>query len=307
MKPTLNDITQVDPILSNVALAYNNFDYVADRIAPTIKSKKMTGKYYVYDQSKLRKIQTLRSIGAPAKEIGYGLTVSSAYTCLDHALKELVPDEEKLQAERPLNPEVDATENVMERLLIEKEYDLATYMQNTSNLGNNTTLSGTDQWSDYQNSDPIGDIETGIESVRANSIVNPNTFVMGQQVWNKLKHHPDPIDRIKYSGFAKFTGAALADLLDLPNVIIASARYNSATEGQSDSLAYIWGKYAWVLYTAPRPGIKKPSFAYHFQWARETDKWYDKDRKGMFVRVHDNYVRETITTNAAYLIKNAVA
>ncbi len=307
MKPTLNDTTIVDPVLTNVALAYNNFDYVAEKVAPVIKVKKQTGKYYVFDKSKFRKIQTERAIGAPAKETGYGLSSSAAFTCKDHALKEMVPDEEKLQSDSPLTPEADATENVMERLSIEKEYNLANYMQDTANLTNNTTLSGSDQWSDYQSSDPIDDIETGIESVRSNSIVNPNTFLVGQQVWNKLKHHPDAIERIKYSGFAKFTGAALADLLDLQNVIVASARYNSANEGQSDSLSYIWGKYAWVLYITNRPGIKKPSFMYHMQWQRETDKWYDKDRKGMWVRVHDNYTRETVTVNAAYLIKNAVA
>jgi hypothetical protein len=307
MGPTLQDI-RYDPILSKVSVAYQNAEYIAEQILPTIPSKNRTGKYFTYDKAKFRKVQSLRGMGTPAREVEYALSQSTAYVCKDHALKEIVPVELKDQAPAPLTPEIDATENVTERLLIEKEYDLASYMKNTGNLTNNTTLSGTDQWSDYANSDPIDDIETGIESVRSNIFKSPNTLVIGQEVWNKLKHHPDLIERIKYGGFGKMTPQALADLLDIPKVIIASTGYNSANEGQTDSLSYIWGKYAWLLYVAQRPGVKQVSFGYHFQYKnRQVDKWFDKDREGTWVRVHDDYTREIITVDAAYLIKDAVA
>ena len=202
---------------------------------------------------------------------------------------------------------MDASENVTERLLVEREYDLATYMQNTSNLTNNTTLSGTDQWSDYANSDPFDDIETGIESVRSKIFRGANTLVLGQQVWNKLKHHPDLIDRIKYGGFGKMSLKALADLLDLEEVIVGAAGRETAQEGQTSSLDYIWGKNAWLIYKTKRPGIKQVSFGYHFQFKKRADKWYDKGREGTFVRVKDFYTREVLTVDAAYLIKNAAA
>ena len=306
MKPTLHDI-QYDNVLSNVSMAYQNADYIAEQIFPVLPTKKLTGKFYVYDKAKFRKVSSLRAMGSASKEVGYGLSFSTAFNCDDHALVELVPDELKTQAESPLSPEIDATENVAERLMIEKEYDLASYMQNTANLTNNTTLSGTDQWSDYENSDPIGDIETGIESVRSKIFKAANTLVMGQETWNKLKHHPDLIDRIKYSGFGKFTAAALADLLDLDQVLLGAAGRNTAVEGQTDALGYIWGKYAWVMYKTRRPGIKQVSFGYHFQHKKSVDKWYDKVREGTFVRVHDFYTREVLTVDAAYLIKNVVA
>ena len=306
MNPTLQDV-RVDPILSNVSVAYNNADYIAEKILPVIKTAKTTGEYYIYDKSKFRKVQSLRGMGTSAKEVGYGLSKSTPFVCLDHALKEIVPDELKKQSASPLSPEMDAVENVTERLLIEKELALATYMQNTGNLTNNVTLSGTDQWSDYVNSDPIGDIEAGIESVRSKIFKAANTLVLGQPTWNKLKHHPDLIERIKYGGFGKMTPSALADLLDIDQVIIAATGYETATEGQTSSIGYVWGKNAWLLYVTPRPGIRQVSFGYHFQYKKVAGKWYDKDREGTFVRVHDHYTREIITADAAYLIKNAVA
>jgi len=308
MKPTGQDI-RYDPILSNVSVAYQNADYIANVICPIVSSKTKTGKYFIYDKSKFREVESLRGMGAAAAEVGYGLTQSTAYVCDDHALRELVPDELKDQAPNPLAPEMDAAENVKERLLIERERALAAYMQAVANLTNNTTLTLTAQWSDYANSDPIGDIETGIESVRSKIFKAANTLVLGQEVYNKLKHHPDIVDRLKYSGFGKVTPEIMATLFDVDRVIIGAAGYESAIEGQDSSLAYIWGKYAWLLYIDPKPAIRKVSFGYHFQYkpTLSTDKWYDKVREGTWVRVHDFYTRETITVDAAYLIKDAVA
>lgn len=306
MKPSLQDI-RIDPVLSNVSIAYQNEDYIAEQILPVIPTTTRTGKYFKYDTSKFRKEDSLRAMGAPAKEVDYGLSLSTPFVCLDHALKELVPNELKEQAPSPLNPEIDAAENVTEKLLVEKEYDLATYMQNTANLTNNTTLSGTSQWSDYANSDPIKDIKTAKKTIHSKIFKEPNTLVLGKEVYDTLLDHPDIIDRIKYRSDVA-TADILARLFGVDKILIGAAGYESAAEGQTSSMAYIWGKYAWLLYVAPRPGIKQLSFGYHFQLKnRVADKWYDQDREGIWIRVHDNYTREIVTVNAAYLIKNAIA
>ena len=306
MNPTLQDI-RFDSILSNVSVAFQNEDYIADMVAPIVQSKKITGTFYKYDTSKFRKTPSLRGMGSSSKEVGYSIS-SDTYVCKDHALKELVPDELKEEALAPLEPEIDAAENVRERLLVEREDDLATFMSSTSNITNNTTLSGTDQWSDFVNSDPFGDIETGIESVRSKIFKAANTLLLGIETYNKLKLHPDILDRLK-SGIAKVTPELLANLFDVKTVLIGRAGKETATEGQVSSLSNIWGKNAWLLYVTPRPGKKQISFAYHFQRKAKlnTDKWRDNDREGMWVRTHDFFVLKVIAVDAAYLIKNAVA
>lgn len=305
MNPILRDI-KVDPVLSNVSVAYQNEEYVAEQILPIIPTTVRTGKYFVYDKSKFRKENSLRAMGAASKEVGFGLSISTPFVCLDHALKELVPDELKEQSPSPLTPEIDATENVTEKLLIEKEYDLATYMKNVANLTNNKTLSGVSQWSDA-NSDPIADVKLGITTVHSKIFKRPNTVVLGIEVYDKLLDHPDIIDRIKYRSDTA-SKELLARLFGVENVIVAGAGYESAKEGQTSVMAYIWGKYAWVVYITKRPAIKQISFGYHFALkTRVADKWYDKEREGVFVRVHDNYTREIVSTDAAYLIKNAIA
>jgi len=305
MKPTLQDI-RYDPILGNVSVAYQNEDYIAEQILPVIPTTTRTGKYFKYDTSKFRKENSLRAMGAPAKEVDYGVALSVPYVCLDHALKELVPDELKEQAPNPLNPEIDATENVTEKLLVEKEYSLASLMQDTNRIPNNVVLSGTDKWSDYSNSDPIKDIKEGKKNIHSLIFKEPNTLVLGKEVYDILLDHPAIIERIKYRTDAATTDI-LARIFGVDKVLVGAAGYEEAPEGQDSSMNYIWGKNAWLLYISPKPGIKQISFGYHFQFGNRTvDKWYDTDREGIWIRVHDNYAQEIVSTDAAYLIKDAV-
>ena len=307
MQPTLQDI-RYDPILSNVSVAYKNELYIAEMVLPIVKVATPTGKYFTYGKEKFRKEGSLRGMGAIAKEVGYNLSQSTAFVVKEHALSQIVPDELVEQAFAPLTPEMDATENVTEKLLVEKEYDLATYMKSIANLTNNTTLSGTSQWSDFTNSDPISDVRAGIQTIHSKIFVRPNTLILGQEVFNKLVDHPDIVERIKYSALGVITTDLLARLFDIKRVIIAGAGYESAKEGQTSSMGYIWGKHAWLLYVTPTTGVKSISFGYHFQdKLRAVDKWYDTPRKGTFVRVTDRYTREIVSVDCAYLIKNAVA
>lgn len=259
MKPALQDI-RYDPILSNISVAYQNEEYVAEKILPVVKVARSSGKYFSYDTAKFRRVISLRGMGAETKEVEYGLSQSTAFLVKEHTLKEIVPDELVEQAVKPLDPMMDASENVTERLLVEKKYDLAVYMQSTTNLTNNTTLSGTDQWSDYANSDPIGDVKDGKAAIHALIFKEPNTLVLGKQVYDKLVDHPNIIDRIKYSALGVATPDLLARIFDVKSVIIAGAGYESATEGQDSSMAYIWGKYAWLLYIASRMSTRVMTF-----------------------------------------------
>jgi hypothetical protein len=309
MKPTLYDI-RFDPILSNVSVAYKNESYVAEQVLPIVMVAGTTGKYFVYDTAKFRKEHSLRGMGASAREVDYGLSQSTAFVIKEHALKELVPDELVEQSPTPLTPELDATENVTEKLLVEKEYDLAVYMSAVANLTNYVELSttATDQWSDYAHSDPCDDIRVGKAAMHAKIFIEPNVLLLSKQVYDKLIDHPDIVDRIKYSALGVATTDLLARIFDVPRVIIGAAGYESAGEGETSSLSYIWGKHAWLLYITPRPAVKSLSFGYHFQnKTREVDKWYDNDRKGTFVRVTDSYTREIVSVNCAYLLRNAVA
>ena len=298
----------VDPALSNVSIKYMNDVFIADSVFPTVKVAKQTGKYYVYDKANLRINKTTRAAGSGANEIDFGLT-TAAFSCDDHALKEFVADEIQDQADAALNPLIDATETVTEQLLLDRENNIATLLSSTTNLTNNITLSGTTQWSDYANSDPIGDVRTARTTVHQNTFKKPNTIIMGKQVFDMLCEHPQIIERIKYSQLGIVTKELLARLFQVEQILVGEAGSNTAKEGQTDSMSYIWGKVAIVAFIAPQVRLKQATLGYTFTYSqRIVKRWRDEDREGTYVRVgNDNYVQKIVAVGAGYLIAAVIA
>ncbi len=308
----MNDYLGVDPMLTNVALAYKNEEYIADKIFTPMGVAKQSGKHFVYDKGRFRINETLRAKGANANEVTLNLTTGNTYFCEDHALRQFVPDEDVDNAVIKGSPAIDAAENVTDMLLIDKEKALATYMANTANLTQNTTLAGTDQWSDFVNSDPFDDIATAEDTIHGSIMQKPNALILGKQVYDKLIRHPDLLDRVKWSAKGVLTIDLLKSLFDVDYVLVGRAGYNSAAEGQTDAMSYVWGKHAWLAYVSPKRSGKFVTFGLTYDWKkmkvekmRGTD---EDDRRGMYVRGGDMYYdQQPVTVLAAYLIKNAIA
>lgn len=299
----------VDPALSNVSIKYTNETFIADLIFPIVRVEKQTGKYYVYDKSNLRVDKTNRAAGSGANEIDVGMAARGTFICDDHALKGFVADEVQDQADAALNPLIDETENITEKLLLDREITLATMLASTGNMTQNTTLSGTSQWSDYNNSDPIADVRTARTTIHTNTFKRPNTMFMSKTVFDVLVDHPAVIERIKYSQLGVVTAELMARVFQVDKIIVGEAGYNSAAEGQTDSLAYVWGKHCWLAYISPVIRLKMLTLGATFTYkTRIVKRWRDEDREGTYVRIgQDNYQQSLIAAACGYLIKNAIA
>lgn len=308
MALTQQDVV-VDPALSNVSIKYSNDTFIADLIFPMLKVAKQTGKYYIYDKSNLRIDKTARAAGSPANEVDFGVAPTGVFSCDDHALKGFVADEIQDQADAALNPLIDETETVTEKMLLDREQTAANLLGSTANLTQNTTLSGTSQWSDYANSDPIGDVRTARTTIHQNTFKKPNTLILSKLVFDILIEHPQIIERIKYSQLGVVSAELLARVFQVDKILVGEAGSNIAAEGQTDSLSYVWGKNAIVAYISPKITIKMVTLGLTFTYGlRQVKRWREEDREGTYVRVgHDNYVQKIIAAGCGYLIKNATA
>lgn len=304
----------VSPLLTQISLAYKNEEYIAEQILPTVPVQKDTAQIATYGMDNLRIESALRAQGAGANEVNHSVTIGDHYILKDHALKEFVSDEETENADKPINPKMDATENLTDKIQVIKEKELADALANTGVITQNVTLSGTDQWSDYTNSDPFDDIKTAIQTVRSGSGKMPNTFIMSHEVMMTLIVHPDLIARLP--GIITVTADSVVNALKLAfpnikNILVGSAQYNSGVEGGTDALASIWGKHFWAAYIAPRPSLRDRSLGYTYQKVGQNRRVeilpYDADKKGNFVRINDKYDQKLVDNKCAYLIKNAIA
>lgn len=302
----------VDPMLTNVAIAYSNDAYIAEQVFPSFNVAKQSGKHFIYDQGRFRLNKTLRAGGSPSNEVTLSLTTGTAYLADDHSQKMFVTDEDVSNAITPTDPYQDATEFLMDQQMVAKEYELAAMLADTAVLTQNTTLSGTSQWSDYNNSDPIANIETAKQTIHAAIHVTPNLLILGKQVWDKLKNHPAFMERVKYSALGVMTEQLLAEIVGVEKVVIGGAAYTNSVEGQTETTTYIWGKHAILAYVNPRIAPKLMTLGLTYTWktliVERLRGSSEEDRKGTYVRVGDYYYDlKLVAAGAGYLIKNAVA
>ena len=133
-------------------------------------------------------------------------------------------------------------------------------------------------------------------------------MILSQEVFDTLSEHPDVIEKIKYSALGTATEDLLARLFKVEKVIIAAAIYETATEGATSSMGYIWGKHCWLAYITPSARLRSVTVGFTFTYGDSTvKKWDDEDAESRYVRVNKNYVQKFVAAEACYLIKNAIA
>jgi len=264
-QPTQSSV-HVNRPLTMISVAYlqDQNEFIADKVFPVVPVDKQSDLYFVYTKNDwFRDEARPRAAGAESAGGGYGLS-TVAYNAKVTAFHKDIPDQVRNNEDMPLNSDRDATEFVTRRLMIRREIQWAADYFAASVWG--TDLTPTNLWSDYTSSDPIGDIRTGIRTIKLNTGFTPNTLTLGYDVFIKLQDHPDIVDRYKYTQSEVITEAMLAKLFSVERVLVAGGVKATNVEGETAAMSFIYGKHALLSYAAPRPSLLQPSAGYIFSW-----------------------------------------
>jgi hypothetical protein len=226
--PTLGQV-HVNVPMTAISVGYTNRRYIAERALPPVPVQRQANKYFVFTQADwFRDEAGLRAPGTRSRRGDYTLSTDS-YSCDQYTFAKAVPDEIRKNADNPLRPDIEATELATERILLALERRVAALVGASGSWasGHSTTLSGTSQWSDYSNSTPITDIEAGKAVIHGKIGRTPNVLILGKTVFDKLKHHPTLIDRVKYSQRGVLTEELLAQLFSVESVLVGEALVNT--------------------------------------------------------------------------------
>ena len=319
--------THIDKVLTNISLAYPNNEFVGNKLFPTVNVLKQTDKYYWFGRETwVPEDSDYRAPGTEANEIP-GLNVAlDTYFATEHSLQIAVYDEERENVDSPLSPDSDATNLVTQKILLARELAMMNIVTNANNYAttNTVTLSGTAQWSDYVNSDPVAAVHGYVRTFHSNVFFEPNNAVVPYQVMSILEDHPKILARIMYTDRGILTPEIIASVLGLQNVIIPEVAYGSGV-GFSVTASYLWGKNVLLAYVPKSAGLRVPAFAYEFVWgykgngAMLVDRWREEKRKSDLIRCSRRYDLKLVgvETNpdsanfgksiTGFLIKNAVA
>lgn len=263
----------MDAAMSEISIQFSldPSKYIGPGLFPSIPVAKQSDRYYIWDKADWFRIPaTIRARGTSPKEIE--ATVSSAgYYCTNYMLATRIPYEDLSNQDEALGLEESATRQLMQVLMLDQENRIASLVTTAANAGSGTTLSGVNQWDQGETSSPISDVSTAKAFMRMTTGFEPNTMVVGAQVHDALRLHPDIIDRIKYvqRTTQATIDAALADIFGIPRYVVGSAIKSSGEEKQDVSMGYIWGKNVNLMYVAPAPGRNVPTAGYCFRWKPE--------------------------------------
>jgi hypothetical protein len=310
----------INPTLSAIAIAYQNRDLVADGVLPYLPDPVATKefKYTLYTQKDTFTVPDTK-VGRRGKPnvVEFGGTDQTAM-CQDYGLDDEIPQDDIDQAanmpggQNLPGPEARSTELVTNLVLLDREVRVAGLVFSASAYAaaNKTQLSGTSQWSDYVNSDPVAAIGSNVEAVP----MRPNVALFGAATWATLRSHPKIVKAVnKTAGDTGLVSRqAFADVFELDEVIVGGAFYNTANKGQTMSLARVWGKHA-LFFRREKLATRQAgvTFGYSVRYGqRIAGSEPDRNiglRGGQRVRVGES-VKELITAaDAAFFFQDAVA
>jgi hypothetical protein len=306
-------MVHVDQALTSVSIAYHNAQFVADQVFPVVPVTKQSNKYFIYSKDRFRILDDARRPGARANEIDWSLSTDT-YFAEGHALAQAIPDELRANADQAIDVDVDTTETLTDLLFLQREILAASHATDPTVVTQNTTLSGTSQWSDYTNSDPVLAVENQKATIQKQVGQVPNALLVSYPVFEALRDHPQIIDRFKYVQVGILQPDHLKAAFNVDHFVIASAIKNTAPEGAADSMDYIWGKNALLFYQPPSPGRRSMSLGYQFTWlfGANTDgflvkRYRDESRTADIVETQLYYDLKVVAPPAAYLWLDAVA
>ncbi|MEI6158363.1 MAG: phage capsid protein [Roseococcus sp.] len=311
----------LQPRLVAISGLYTNRRLIADAVLPRVSTGgTQTFKYLLHAMEDGFTIPDTR-VGRASRpaQVQFSAVETSGAT-MDYGLDIPIPnaDVQNAQgqhdpaAQAATDPQAKATLLSTSLLMLDREVRVANliFTLGTYLAANRTTLSGTSQWSDFTNSNPLDAILTAMDI----PVQRPNIGVIGRQAFTKLQQHPIIVSAVL--GNAGSRGAvaaeAIANLLGLDQLLVGEGFLNTARPGQTLSMSRVWGKHLALLYIDPNGGpMDMPSFGWTAEWGtRQAGTVPDPNmgvRGGEAVRVYES-VAEVISAPAlGYFFQNAVA
>lgn len=308
------------PALTAVAVAYVQQDLIADRVLPRIPVDAELFRYNKYALGDaFRNPDTLVGRKSAPNQLDWAAT-SATDSTQDHGLDAPVPNKDITLYRSAVAAGLTNTADPLARAarMIEaavqnrRESRAAGLVFGAANYAtaNKLTLSGTGQWSDYTNSNPVDAIVDALDAM----VMRPNVGVLGWDTASKTLRNPKVVSRL-YGGLSTRGSARLEDLaaeLGLDEIVVGKALIDTAAPGQATALARCWGKHAAFIYrnrdAAPEGAI---TFGFTAQFGTKISGTIEDPDIGLEggVRVRNGErVKELITANdLGFLFTNAVS
>lgn len=312
--------------LTNLAIQYRSKNaYVADEIFPPFMVSKKEGSIFGLDPNReaFRRKATARAAGSPAEFIQRNFNRTVTYEVTDHALADKIPDEERGWAAEAIRSEIDAVEDLLEALKLDKELR-ARDLVVAQVTGGAYTGDADVGWADGAG-DPLLDMRAARAAIVARFGHPPNRIMMDWLVYDQLRTHPDFLDRLNYTRtIGEYDEAAmlgrwlLGEGVPDARAIIANTAYvNTAAEDATPSMSNVWGERV-LLWHHEAPRQRFSGFGVQFRADNiirnvQSMEGYAVEMARIALAasdariVHDFYDLKVVNKESAYLLTNVLS
>lgn len=301
----------VDPTLTAIAVAYRNTDYIADLVLPRIRVGKQKFSFLSYaEETNFVVPETLVGRRSAANQVTLEATEITDST-EDHALEGGVPRADMENADERYDPLGDEVMYLRELIALGREKRVAAIVHSAATYlgGLKETLAGGAQFSDDA-SRPIKKINEALDK----PLMRPNQMVFSQTGWSTFRAHPEIVEACLGTGASKgnATRQQVAELFEVKEVIVGTARASTTKRGQAATISRLWGKHIALLHQSPTPAAKGAvTFGGTFDWGgQQASQWEERRmgmRGGVACLVGESVKERVIANQCAYFIENAFA
>jgi len=268
--PTQNDLRPVDPVLTDLSISYKNPEFIWDLVAPVVPTDEKSGTFFKWTRDywfrSMGEAQgSKRAPGGNYTRVAYGVSTDT-YETDEYGYEKPTDDPTKASSQAPGNLDSADVAFLTNLLEMDLEVDVAAAFFTSGVWGTDNTLSGTSQWSDYANSDPIGDFKTARSTVRKATGQKPGRAIMGVETWNDLAEHPLILDKYKHTQSGIMTTALVAAALEVDEIVVGETVKNTAKEGLTYVGADVWGDNCLLIPAVNAPALETPAAGYTFMW-----------------------------------------
>jgi hypothetical protein len=317
----------VDAVLTAISVGYRNdrAAYIADQVMPRsqVTAEKFKWTYYPIEEAfnvpdaRVGRTGQVRQLEFGGEERSsmvedFGYDIPIPYSDIEAA------QNARDRGVSSFDPEGHAVMMIGDTLLNQREVRVANIVHNPNNyaVGRKRLLSGTSQFNDYVNSDPLGVILGGMDGTL---VKRPNTVAMGRDVWSRgLRSHPKLVNAVK-GNLANQGVITIDQFLELlrgegiANVLIGDTWYNTARAGQPVALNRAWGRHIALLHIDPMatPEMGGITWGLTAEYGSKiAGRIEDKDlglQGGFRIRNGERVKELVVAQDVGYLIQDAVA
>lgn len=250
----------IDPVLVGIVQAYNNNTLIADQVLPRLNPllPREQFKYWTFDfgqfitlhDTKVGRKSEPNTVEFNAKEVDSRTE--------DYGLDDVIPLADIANAPAGYDPRAFAAQKLIDLVQLDREVRVANKVMNAATYpaANKEALTGTSKWND-PDSKPIVAVAAAADSM----IMRPNNAVMGRGVWTALRTNPSILRALTPSGTSDgyANKRAVADLLELDEIILGESWINIAKPGQDVQRHRAWGNHCVLFHKAPLADTQSPT------------------------------------------------